>query len=118
MENSAISKTPEPPYYAVIFTSTRTEWDRGYGKMAEKMNSASRTLNKLLVCRIQAWKPPAAVNRRLECITVSYWKSLEDIARWKADTEHQIAQQTGKNTWYRDYRVRIAKVERDYGKNP
>lgn len=34
---SGIAKTPEPPYYAVIFASQRTEGNRGYGKMADKM---------------------------------------------------------------------------------
>ena len=39
MEHSSISNTPQPPYYAVIFTSLRTDGDRGYGHMAEKMAS-------------------------------------------------------------------------------
>ena len=33
---SLIADTPKPPYYAVIFTSLRTEVDDGYGAMAEK----------------------------------------------------------------------------------
>ena len=31
------AKTPEPPYYAVIFTSKRTEGDHGYEAMAQAM---------------------------------------------------------------------------------
>jgi len=49
-------------------------------------------------------------------ITVSYWESEEAIARWKANAEHQIAQDAGKKTWYGEYRIRVARVERDYGK--
>ena len=57
----------------------------------------------------------------LECaggfgITVSYWESTQAIANWQAKTEHRIAQETGKTTWYADYQLRIAKVERAYGK--
>lgn len=32
-----VSKTPQVPYYAVIFTSERTERDNGYEKMGDKM---------------------------------------------------------------------------------
>jgi len=32
-----ISRTPEAPYYAVIFTSTRTEGDHGYAAMSDRM---------------------------------------------------------------------------------
>ncbi len=32
-----IAETPKPPYYAVIFTSTRTEGDNGYSETADRM---------------------------------------------------------------------------------
>lgn len=34
---SNFAKTPQPPYYAVIFSSQRTEGDHGYDSMAENM---------------------------------------------------------------------------------
>jgi len=34
---SGFAKTPQPPYYAVIFTSQRTEGDHGYDAMAQAM---------------------------------------------------------------------------------
>jgi heme-degrading monooxygenase HmoA len=49
-------------------------------------------------------------------ITVSYWDSTQAIAAWKANAEHRIAQETGKTRWYADYQLRVAKVERAYGK--
>jgi len=51
-------------------------------------------------------------------ITVSYWSSEEAIAAWKSHMEHQGAQEGGKRVWYSDYQLRVAKVERDYGKAP
>ena len=48
-------------------------------------------------------------------ITISFWKTLEDIAHWKAHMEHQKAQRLGKEQWYKNYTVRICKVEREYG---
>ena len=49
-------------------------------------------------------------------ITVSYWKTAEDIRNWKRNAEHLRAQEGGKSTWYAQFAVRIAKVERTYGK--
>jgi heme-degrading monooxygenase HmoA len=48
-------------------------------------------------------------------ITVSYWRSLQDIKNWKANERHLVAQKTGREKWYERYKVRICKVERDYG---
>jgi heme-degrading monooxygenase HmoA len=48
-------------------------------------------------------------------ITVSYWLDLESIKQWKANAEHLVAQKLGREQWYTSFRVRIAKVERDYG---
>ncbi len=48
-------------------------------------------------------------------ITVSYWESLEAIRNWKQNTEHQEAQWLGHQQWYSSFRLRIAKVEREYG---
>jgi heme-degrading monooxygenase HmoA len=49
-------------------------------------------------------------------ITVSYWKNEEDIRRWKQQAEHLQAQQAGRMHWYEEFAVRVAKVERAYGK--
>jgi heme-degrading monooxygenase HmoA len=49
-------------------------------------------------------------------ITVSYWESEDALREWKAHSEHQVAQGTGKRVWYADYVIRVAKVERTYGK--
>jgi len=48
-------------------------------------------------------------------ITVSYWRDLESIRRWKEHAEHSLAQEKGRKEWYQSFKVRIAKVERDYG---
>lgn len=101
-----IAPTPEPPYYAVIFTSVRTDGDAGYGAMAERMDALAREQPGYL--GVESAREGIG-------ITVSYWRNLESIRAWKANAEHLFAQQAGRSTWYSDYRVRIAKVERDYG---
>jgi heme-degrading monooxygenase HmoA len=97
---------PKPPYYAVIFTSQRTPNDNGYGDMAEKMvKLASKERGFLGV--------ESARDSDLG-ITISYWDSIEAIQQWKEHSAHKIAQEKGKTEWYKNYSVRICKVERDY----
>ena len=101
-----IADTPEPPYYAVIFSSLRTDGDNGYGAMAERMDA--------LAAQQPGYLGVESAREGLG-ITVSYWRDLASIRAWKANAEHLVAQQTGRNTWYTDYKTRICKVERDYG---
>ena len=51
-------------------------------------------------------------------ITVSYWTTVEAISDWKANAEHLAAQDLGKRLWYPHFEIRVAKVERAYGKQP
>jgi len=99
------ANTPAPPYYAVIFTSLRTEGDQGYGAMAERMVA--------LAAQQPGFLGAESVRDGLG-ITVSYWADLESIAAWKQQAEHLQAQRLGRERWYADFRVRIARVERDY----
>jgi heme-degrading monooxygenase HmoA len=101
-----IAQTPKPPYYAVIFTSIRTDIDEGYAQMAEKMVQLAATQPGFL--GMESARDGLG-------ITVSYWDSLEAIKHWKANLEHQQAQKLGNEKWYSSFKTRISKVERDYG---
>jgi heme-degrading monooxygenase HmoA len=101
-----ISQTPEPPCYAVIFTSVKQN-DEGYSTMAERMKALAAE---------QEGYPGMECTRNEIGITVSYWSSLEAIRQWKTNLEHLEAQRLGKTFWYSDYRIRICRVEREYGK--
>lgn len=97
--------TPETPYYAVIFTSVRTEGDNGYAEMADRMVELARQQDGFL----------GVESARNEVgITVSYWRDLETIRKWKECAEHKIAQQKGRKEWYQSFKVRISMVEREY----
>jgi heme-degrading monooxygenase HmoA len=99
------ARTPDPPYYAVIFTSTRTAVDEGYGDMSEKMvEMASRQPGFL---GVESARGADGLG-----ITVSYWESEEAIANWRKHAEHRIAQATGRAKWYDEFVTRVAKVER------
>lgn len=101
----ALAITPKPPYYAVIFTSVRSDGDNGYGETANLMLEL-------------ASKQPGFLGfetaRQEIGISVSYWSSLEAIKRWKENITHQHAQQRAKD-WYKSFRVRVCRVEREYG---
>ncbi len=101
-----IAQTPNPPYYAVIFTSLRTEGELGYGAMSERMVE--------LATQQPGYLGHESAREGLG-ITVSYWESLEAIQEWKAQTDHLFAQQQGRDAWYSAYSVRICRVEREYG---
>ena len=101
--------TPRPPYYAAIFTSQRTDGDNGYEEMAARMEELARRQPGYL--GIESARGAGGAG-----ITVSYWESLEAIAAWKRNAEHQLAQARGRADWYSQYTVRIAKVERAYGR--
>ncbi|MEO7175183.1 MAG: antibiotic biosynthesis monooxygenase [Saprospiraceae bacterium] len=101
-----IALTPATPYYAVIFTSIKNEDDSGYDMTSERMHELSKQQPGYL----------GIESARNELgITVSYWDSLESIKAWKENMAHLGAQRMGKEKWYADYRVRICKVEREYG---
>jgi len=109
MASSKIATTPQPPYYAAIFTSLRTEGDHGYGEMAERMVELAAQQPGFL--GVESVRDPGGLG-----VTVSYWESEEAIRHWKANADHRQAQQLGRKQWYASYQLRIARVERDYGK--
>jgi heme-degrading monooxygenase HmoA len=101
-----IAHTPKPPYYAVIFTSLKTVYDEGYENTSDRMVELAKQQPGFL----------GYESARNELgITVSYWQTPEDIKNWKMNLEHQLAQKTGKEKWYSQFKVRVCKVDRDYG---
>ena len=101
-----ISTLPDPPYYAVIFTSYKAEYDEGYSKTAQHM---------LELAALQpGYLGVDSARENSTGITVSYWRDEASIHQWKQQLEHQQAQQLGRTQWYEEYSVRIAKVERSY----
>lgn len=100
-----IADTPHPPYYAVIFSSVRTDEDNGYARMSEKMVELASKQDGFL--GIESAREGLG-------ITVSYWRDLESIQKWRENTDHQYAREKGREIWYKSFTARIAKVERDY----
>ena len=101
-----IAQTPTPPYYAVIFTSVRSEGDKRCAEMSDKMVEQAKEQEGFL----------GMESARNEIgITVSYWRDLDSIRKWRENTDHTFAREKGRKEWYKSFKTRISKVERDYG---
>jgi heme-degrading monooxygenase HmoA len=102
---SKFAKTPKPPYYAVIFTTVKSEDQEGYAEMNARMFALAQEQQGYI--GIESAKGEIG-------LSVTYWETLEDIARWKAHAEHRLAQAKGYETWYKAFATRVCLVERDH----
>jgi heme-degrading monooxygenase HmoA len=105
--HGGFATTPEPPYYAVIFTSQRTEGDHDYEAMAQAMFELA--LKQPGCLGAESVRDVGGLG-----ITVAYFTDVSAIHAWKQNSEHLVAQRLGKERWYSHYELRVAKVERAY----
>jgi heme-degrading monooxygenase HmoA len=105
---SKFAPLPDPPYWAVIFSNQLSDEDAGgYGRMADKMAELATTM-------------PGYIGRESArdaegfAVTVSYWADEDAMRNWKTNAEHAAAQEIGKKRWYAEYKLRVAKIERQY----
>ena len=101
------ANTPPAPYYAVIFTSLRTEGDQGYAEAAARMVVLAREQPGFL--GVESARGDDGLG-----ITVSYWVSEAAILAWKQHPEHSTIRERGRSTWYARCHTRVCRVERDY----
>lgn len=102
---SHVAKTPEPPYYAVIFSNTLSDNTEGYADTAARMLELAALQDGFL--GVESARDGLG-------ITVSYWRDLDAIQSWKQDAEHTEARRLGRERWYSGFCTRIAKIERQY----
>ena len=107
--SNPFATTPAPPYYVVIFTNQhKASDDPAYAEMGDAMQALAATMPGYLGFE-------SARNEDGFGFAVSYWETEEAIRNWKKQADHLAAQKRGREDWYSDYQVRIAKVERAYG---
>ena len=105
-----VSRTPKPPYYAAIFTSINAGVDH-----TEHYSTTDRMLE--LASQYDGFLGiEPARNQDGTGVAVSYWRDLETIRDWARDPEHRQAKKKGREVWYDHYMIRIARVERAYGR--
>ena len=102
--DDALASTPEPPYWAVIFSNRRTNGDdQAYAAAAERMVELAAQQPGFL--GVESVRDAEGLG-----ITVSYWASREAIVAWRAQAEHVLAQRAGLERWYAAYELRVAEV--------
>ena len=92
--------------YAVIFRAHIRRLDEDYLEMAGQ-------LRQLALDEYGCVEFTSVCEGNQE-IAISYWSSLEQIQNWKQDQLHLTAQQLGRDRWYRDYRVEVVELIREY----
>lgn len=105
-----ISKTPTPPYYAVVFTSINanvdhTEHTEMYGRLVKLAETYEGYLGI-----------EPARNADGTGVAAVYFRDLKAVDEWAKDPEHQVAKRKGREVWYSHYMIRICRVERAYGR--
>jgi heme-degrading monooxygenase HmoA len=97
--------------HAVIFEV----WPKEEGR-AEYLDIAAAlrpTLEKMegfiSIERFQSLTDPGKI------LSLSFWRDDAAIAQWRQIESHRLAQAKGRGELFRDYRLRIAAVVRDYG---
>jgi heme-degrading monooxygenase HmoA len=103
--NNLIAKTPAPPYYVVVFTIVLSSDLEGYEDMGGKMVELAFQQPGFLGMEYGGGETE---------LTISYWENLESISQWRNVAAHTIARDLGREKWFQAFKVRIAKVERDY----
>ncbi|USX55743.1 antibiotic biosynthesis monooxygenase [Lentzea sp. HUAS12] len=98
----------EPPYYAAIFTTVRTQDQDGYAETNARMEELVRDVPGYL--GMDHAQNPGGLG-----ITVGYFRDAEALKQWRTNAEHRAAQQRGRDDWYDSYTLHIAKVERSHG---
>ena len=100
---------PTPPYHAVIFSSHRNDADaEGYAAASARMIELAAQVPGFL--GVESARDTDGFG-----ITVSYWADAAAISAWKLQAEHAAIRERGRWLWYRDFEVRVARVERAYG---
>lgn len=92
--------------YAVIFKAEISKLDSNYELMAKRMR-------ELAINKYGCFDFISTTENNLE-IAISYWNDLDQIKKWKQDSEHLAAQDKGKTIWYKSYTVQVVEIIREY----
>lgn len=98
----------EPPYYAVVFTTVRTENQSGYPETNARMEELVQDVPGYL--GMDHAQTPGGLG-----ITVAYFRDGDALTEWRTNVEHRAAQRRGRAEWYQSYTLHVAKVERSSG---
>jgi len=92
--------------YVVIFRATIRSLDDEYSTTAARMRELAFSQFGCIEFH--------SVTEGMNEISLSYWPSEKNICEWKAHPEHILAQQAGRERWYKAYSVQVAEINREY----
>jgi heme-degrading monooxygenase HmoA len=99
--------------HVVIF-----EVEPEYGRRQDYLDIAQRLRSELervdgfiSIERFESLTNPGKI------LSLSFWRDEASVARWRSHEQHRTAQRAGRTGIFRDYRLRVAAVVRDYGMN-
>jgi heme-degrading monooxygenase HmoA len=97
---------------AVIFEAipAKEKWDEYLDIAARLKPELIKIEGFISIERFQSLTNPEKV------LSLSFWENEESVAQWRNTELHRAAQKKGRASVFDDYRLRIAVVERDYGK--
>ncbi len=98
-----LNNATNPHTYAVIFTSLRTDVDEGYQDMGDQLEKILAQFDGFLGSE-------SVRNQKGQGITVSYWRDLKAIEKWRDNEKHKKAKKMGKEKWYQNYTIRFCEV--------
>ncbi|MFJ9250155.1 antibiotic biosynthesis monooxygenase family protein [Streptomyces sp. NPDC101776] len=111
-DDSEVPVTPvkafEPPYYAAVFTTVRTQDQSDYRETNARMEELVKAIPGFL--GMDHAQTPGGLG-----ITVGYFRDADALTEWRTDVEHRAAQKRGQAEWYQSYTLHVAKVERSHG---
>ncbi len=96
--------------YAVIFeVKPKTEGKDEYLKIASELRAFLENREGFVsIKRFQSLVDEGKI------LSLSFWENEDVITEWRNILEHRVAQNKGKNSLFHSYRIRVAKVVRDY----
>ncbi len=93
--------------YAVIFRAKVTAADETYERTAYALRD--------LALQSFGCLEFVAMSDGADEMAISYWPDEASIRKWKAHSEHLLAQKLGRAKWYESYTVQVAEIKREYG---
>jgi len=96
---------------AIIFEVWPADGRKGdYLELAARLKGELERMDGFIsVERFQSLTDPGKL------LSLSFWRDEEAVATWRRDAAHRAAQSAGRAGIFRDYRLRVAAVARDYG---
>ena len=96
---------------AVIFEAQPYEdQQQTYLSIAAALRPELETIDGFIsIERFQSLSEPGKI------LSLSWWRDEASVAQWRRFEPHRAAQRAGRDRVFRDYRLRVAQVLRDYG---